>query len=90
MPTLNTWYTSHSALDLVGIGDRLDAAGVKRYQQVCLRREEELVRAMLGLWVSELEPAVLRNRGGGMLGLTIAGIPVGARAPVVVRVEDVS
>ncbi len=48
--------------------------------------EEQLLKHMLGQWVSELEPSILRHiRTGKIIGLTIADIPIGTVAPVVVR-----
>lgn len=46
--------------------------------------ESDLIREMLGRWVSELEPVVLRDENLLIAGLTIAGISIGQLAPVVV------
>lgn len=46
--------------------------------------EEATIRDLLCQWVSELEPVVARDPAGGIKGLSIAGIPVGVKAPIVV------
>jgi hypothetical protein len=51
-----------------------------------VRAEEATVRRMLGEWVSELEPALARRASdGALVGLTLADIPLGETAPIVVR-----
>jgi hypothetical protein len=48
-------------------------------------QEEALIRRLLGLWVSELEPCIVRNHGTGkILGLGMAGDPSGR---VIVRAD---
>ena len=54
--------------------------------------EEELVRRMLGKWVSELTPSIVYTRGHNgtkLVGLTGWEYPVGSTPPIMVRVEDV-
>lgn len=58
----------------------------RRYQAMA---EAEL-RRMLGEWVSGLEPCILLDDHGHMVGLTIAGVPEGVRAPVVVRARPIT
>lgn len=49
------------------------------------RRDEATIRALLGRWVSELEPAVA-YRHGEVIGLTLADAPLGSR-PFVLGVD---
>lgn len=44
----------------------------------------DAVREMLGRWVSGLEPELLRDHRGVLIGLTIADLPLGIVAPLVV------
>ena len=54
------------------------------YVEMVEDQEEAAVREMLGRWVSETEPTLV-YRGGKLIGLTIADIPVGVVAPIVVE-----
>lgn len=42
---------------------------------------ENIIRELLGRWVSELEPAVA-YRNGEIIGLTIADAPIGSCPPI--------
>ena len=50
-----------------------------------MAREEAIIRHMLGEWVSELEPELVRDAGLQIVGLTFAGDKAGAIVPVIVR-----
>jgi hypothetical protein len=52
-------------------------------KQILQQRENE-VRRMLECWVSGLDPA-LAYQNGNLIGLTIANLPLGVKAPIVVR-----
>lgn len=60
-----------------------EALGREMIRKLAL--DEALIRRMLGEWVSGLEPSVLYGPGYVIIGLTIAGLPLGVVAPVVVR-----
>lgn len=49
------------------------------------RDDEATVRALLSRWVSEIEPAVV-FQDGKIIGLTIAGAPVGS-SPFILRLS---
>lgn len=67
---------------------------IRRYRA----KEEEDVKRMLGMWVSELEPALaygpthveiggirMSNMFPQLIGLTVAGRPVGSEQLIVIR-----
>lgn len=56
-------------------------------REICakVRRDEETIRALLGQWVSELEPAVV-YQDGEIIGLCVAGAPPGC-TPFIFRGE---
>lgn len=91
MPRIDgLWYTTLPTTDILGLPDFLVAIRADRAVMERAAEQERLVKLMLGRWVSELEPVLVFNRGGGLLGLAQAGIPIGACCPIIVRVEDVS
>lgn len=59
---------------------------VRAAQEFQNRADEEIIRSLLGQWVSELEPAVCRNREGRVIGLCVANTEVGDR-PFILTVE---
>jgi hypothetical protein len=66
--------------------DRLvQGIGTKEFMHDFWEWREAIVKNMLGQWVSGLEPCLLIGADGGIIGLTIVGIPLGVVAPVVVR-----
>lgn len=48
------------------------------------------VRRMLGLWVSELEPALVYTKRGDLVGLTIADLPIGSETFIVIPARGVT
>ena len=42
-------------------------------------RDERIVRELLSRWVSELEPAIVYDSNGNLLGLTVADTPEGVK-----------
>lgn len=46
--------------------------------------DEEIIRGLLGRWVSELEPAVARDENGKIIGLTSADAAIGSE-PFILR-----
>jgi hypothetical protein len=50
-----------------------------------MRQYDRALREMLGEWVSELEPALVWDQFGRLIGLTFAGIPPGIDAPICVK-----
>jgi hypothetical protein len=64
---------------------------IARAQVLRVAFEEDVICAMLGRWVSELEPQFVRNgRNGQVIGLTYAGDWTGQHRPIVVRFEDLT
>lgn len=50
---------------------------------------DDLLRRMLCLWVSELDPCMVYDRQGNLLGLTADGDYGNGRVPIVIRVGQV-
>lgn len=61
-----------------------DGPHIRKFMEDFSARNEDVIREMLGRWVSELEPAIVW-KGYRPVALTLADIPVGAEAPVVVE-----
>jgi hypothetical protein len=49
-------------------------------------RDEQIIRSLLGRWVSELVPAIAYDQFGAILGLVPANSPIGSK-PFMLRVE---
>jgi hypothetical protein len=49
------------------------------------KADEALVKSLLGRWVSELKPELVRDMRGIILGLTFAGQPLGDSKPFILR-----
>ena len=76
-------YPHECGCGLLAIRASIDQAIARR-----AAAEEATIRALLGQWVSGLEPVIARDHAGGIKGLTIAGIPVGMKSPIVVPNPD--
>ena len=42
------------------------------------QRNEQIIRHLLGRWVSELKPAIAYDQGGNILGITMAEAEIGS------------
>ena len=49
------------------------------------KADEALIKSLLGRWVSELKPELVRDMGGIILGLTFAGQQLGGSNPFILR-----
>ena len=66
------------------MSDDLLTEGVNFLMEAKIRADEEVIRELLGRWVSELEPSIARDRTGRILGLVPADTPIGSK-PVIFK-----